>query len=295
VDDDDHRFEPQTVASRSEGILVNRVEAVLIIVAAAAITVSAMLLIRRRAPDGSYLSDGDRASGVFGMLSTGFALLLGFVVFLAFTRYDDARTGAETEALTVVELFQAAQLFPDDVKGRLSGEITCYGRSVVDLEWPAMESGAEFVSINPWILALFETLETVEPESNSEQSAFDEWLGLREALDEARRDRLHSAEGIVPPPIWIVLFFLAGILLVFMLFFADSGERAVVQGFLMGSVTTVVVATLLTLGVLNRPYSPDFGGIRPVAMERALVTLGNARDALELSDPIPCDASGRAP
>ena len=274
--------------------MANRFEAALIIIAAAAITVSAMLLIRRGAPDGSYLSDGDRASGVFGMLSTGFALLLGFVVFLAFTRYDDARTGAETEALTVLELFQTAQLFPDDVKGRMSGEITCYGRSVVDLEWPGMESGAEFVSINPWILALFESLETVEPQSNSEQSAFDEWLGLREALDEARRDRLHSAEGIVPPPIWIVLFFLAGILLVFMLFFADSGERAVVQGFLMGSVTAVVVTTLLTLAVLNRPYSPDFGGIRPIAMERALVTLGNAREALELSDPIPCDASGRA-
>ena len=117
-----------------------------------------------------------------------------------------------------------------------------------------------FTSINPWIISLFETLQTVEPESNSEQSAFDEWLGLREALDESRRDRLHSAEGIVPPPIWLVLFFSAGILLVFMLFFADSGERAVTQGFLMGSVTAVVVATLLTLAVLSRPYSRGYGG-----------------------------------
>jgi hypothetical protein len=272
---------------------MNLSRAALVIIAATGITVVAMLLIRRRAPDGSYFSDGDRASGVFGMLSTGFALLLGFVVFLAFTRYDDARTGAETEALTVVELFQAAQLFPDDVQGTLSGELICYGRSTVALEWPAMESGAEFVSINPWVLALFETLVTVEPVSNSEQSAFDEWLGLREALDEARRDRLHAAEGIVPPPIWLVLFFSAGILLIFMLFFADSGERAVVQGFLMGAVTAVVVATLLTLGVLSQPYSRDFGGIRPTAMQRSLVTLENAREALDLSDPIPCDASGQ--
>jgi hypothetical protein len=136
-------------------------------------------------------------------------------------------------------------------------------------------------------------VQTVEPVTNSEQSAFDEWLGLRETLDEARRDRLHSAEGIVPPPIWVVLFFIAGILLVFMLFFADSGEGAVVQAFLMGSVTAVVVATLLTLGVLNRPYSPDFGGIRPTAMQRSLVTIEKAREALNLSDPIPCDAAGR--
>ena len=47
-----------------------------------------MLLVRRTAPDGSYFQDGDRAAGVFGVLSTGFAILLGFVVFLAFSSYD---------------------------------------------------------------------------------------------------------------------------------------------------------------------------------------------------------------
>jgi hypothetical protein len=265
----------------------------LVITVATGVAIAAMLLVRRRAPDGSYFSDGDRASGVFGMLSTGFALFLGFVVFLAFTRYDDARAGGQTEALTVIELFQSAQMFPEDVRGTLSGEVICYGRSIVGLEWPVMESGAEFTSINPWILSLFETLQTVEPVSNSEQSAFDEWLGLREALDEARRDRLHSAEGIVPAPIWLVLFFTAGILLVFMLFFADSGERAVTQALLMGSVTAVVVATLLTLGVLNHPYAQGYGGIRPTAMQRSLVTLEEAREALSLSDPIPCDDVGR--
>jgi hypothetical protein len=272
---------------------MTRLTAALILVAATAITVAAMLLVRRRAPEGSYFSDGDRASGVFGMLSTGFALLLGFVVFLAFTRYDDARAGAQAEALTVVELFQTAQLFPSEAQGPLSGQLICYGRSVVDQEWPAMESGTAFTSINPWILAMFQTVATVEPVSNSEQSAFDEWLGLREELDAGRRDRLHAAEGIVPTPIWVVLFFTAGILLVFMLFFADSGERVVVQGFMMGAVTAVIVATLLTLGVLNRPYSPDFGGLQPTAMQRTLGTLDNAREALNLSDPLPCDGSGQ--
>ena len=114
-----------------------------------------------------------------------------------------------------------------------------------------MESGAEFGSINPWILALFETLVTVEPESNSEQSAFDEWLGLGRRWTNLAAIVSTRLKASFPPPIWFVLFFTAGILLVFMLFFADSGERAVVQGFLMGAVTAVVVATLLTLGVLN--------------------------------------------
>jgi hypothetical protein len=57
---------------------MNIVWATLIIVVVTAIAVTAMLLVRRRAPDGSYFNDGDRAVGVFGVLATGFAVLLGF-------------------------------------------------------------------------------------------------------------------------------------------------------------------------------------------------------------------------
>ena len=68
--------------------------AALIVVVVAAVAVTAMLFVRRRAPDGSYFEDGDRAAGVFGVLATGFAVLLGFVVFLAFESYDTSRSGA---------------------------------------------------------------------------------------------------------------------------------------------------------------------------------------------------------
>ena len=71
-----------------------------------------MLFVRRTAPAGSYFEDGDRAAGVFGVLATGFAVLLGFVVFLAFESYDTSRSGAEAEAQTVALQFQTAQLLP---------------------------------------------------------------------------------------------------------------------------------------------------------------------------------------
>jgi hypothetical protein len=264
----------------------------LIIVGVTAAMIVAMLLVRRGAPEGSRFKDGDRASGVFGVLATGFALLLGFVVFLAFTKYDDSRSGAEAEALVLVQQFETAQLMPRDVRARLSGELVCYGRSVVGREWPAMRSSTEITPINPWAVALFRTLETVEPRAASEQSAFDGWLSQTNTREEARRDRLHAAEGIVPLPVWLVLFFSAALIFVYLLFFADSGESAVVQGMMAGSVTAVVVATLLMLGGLNRPYDQDIGGLRPVAMQRSLAILDEARATLEMDDPLPCDATG---
>jgi hypothetical protein len=108
-----------------------------------AVAVAAMLLVRRRAPDGSYFSDGDRASGVFGVLATGFTLLVGLIVFLAFTSYDDSKTGAESEALAVVQHIETAQFLPPAARGKLSGELICYGRSVVGQEWPRLETGSE--------------------------------------------------------------------------------------------------------------------------------------------------------
>src|SRR5215212_7017097 len=103
----------------------------LIVAVCAAVAIAALLLVRRGAPDGSYFHDGDRASGVFGVLATGFSVLLGLVVVLAFTSFDASRSGAETEALTLSQQYETAQFMPPRVRARLGGELVCYGRSVV--------------------------------------------------------------------------------------------------------------------------------------------------------------------
>ena len=265
----------------------------LIIVAAVAAMVVAMLAVRRRAPEGGYFNDGDRAAGVFGVLATGFALLLGFVIFLAYTQYDGSRAGAEEEALTVVQLFETSQLMPTDSRAELAGGLECYARSVISAEWPAMESGDANVDINPWGLSLFRSIQSIEPVSASEQSAFDAWLGQNNARQEARQDRLHAADGVVPLPVWAVLILTAIVVLGYLLFFADHGERAWIQALLAGSVTAVIVASLLVLSSLNRPYERDVGGSTPAAMERTLEIIGAGRAALGLDEPAPCDATGQ--
>ena len=156
---------------------MNIVIAIVIIVAVSAAAVAAMLIVRRNAPDGSYFHDGDRAAGVFGVLATGFSVLLGFVVFLAFASYDEARTGAEQEALITAQQVETAQFFPAPAAGELSGELVCYARSVAGVQWDRMQAGTLGEDLNPWGAAMFRTLRTVQPQTATEQSAFDEWLG----------------------------------------------------------------------------------------------------------------------
>jgi len=263
-----------------------------ILVFATALAVSALLLVRRGAPDGGYFHDGDRAAGVFGVLATGFAVLLGFIVFLAFASYDQSRAGAEVEALTVLQQYETAQFLPDDVTPDLSAELVCYGRFVVYREWPLMKSGDLNDQLNPWGIALFQTLSDVEPESNAEQSAYDTWFGQTSDREAARQDRVHGAEGIIPISLWIVLFLSAAVIFVFMLFFADSGERPVVQALQIGSVTLVMVATLLLINILNSPFHSGSGGLTPVAMERTLNILEGELAGVGNRGPLPCSETG---
>jgi hypothetical protein len=272
---------------------VNLVVGILVVAGAAVLTIAAMLLVRRRAPEGSYFSDGDRASGVFGVLATGFSVLLGFIIFLAFTSYDQSRTGAETEALVLLQQVETAQFFPPEVASELTGQLVCYGRRVVTTEWERMEAGTGTRDLNPWGVALFTTVQEHEPESASEQSAYDKWLEQTSTREEARRDRLHGAAGIIPTPLWIVLLFISGVIFVYMLFFADRGERAKTQALLMGSVTVVIAAMLLLLAFLDRPFHEGVGALDPVAMERTLETVDEALAAIGAEVRIPCDAEGR--
>ena len=177
---------------------MNLLLGIAIIVVADALAIAALLFVRRGAPEGSYFSDGDRASGVFGVLATGFAIFAGFVIFLAFTTYDDTRSGAEAEALAVIQQYETAQFLPVPIKDEVTGQLECYGRYVVHQEWPRMESGTIGDTINPWALALFRSLKAAQPEAATEQSAYDKWLDQTSVREAARLDRIHGAVGHHP-------------------------------------------------------------------------------------------------
>ena len=272
---------------------MNLVYGFLIVVAAVGVSVAVMLLVRRRAPEGSYFANGDRASGVFGVLATGFSVLLGFIIFLAFTSYDQSRTGAEAEAQTVFEQIETAQFMPRAAVRPLTGELVCYARSVVGPEWDRMGAGTQGDALNPWGVALFRTLRGVQPVSAAEQAAYAKWLDQTTDRQDARRDRIHGAEGVIPTPLWIVLFAISAVIFVFMLFFADRGERALTQALLMGSVTAVITMMLLLLAFLDAPFGTGVGALQPVAMERTLRTADAALATIGDTVPPPCDAEGR--
>ncbi|RYP89084.1 DUF4239 domain-containing protein [Nocardioides guangzhouensis] len=271
---------------------MNLVVGLVVTVLVTALTVTAMLLVRRRAPEGSYFTDGDRASGVFGVLATGFSVLLGFIIFLAFSSYDDSRSGAEDEAVIVVQQVETAQFLPAGAGDELTGQLVCYARSVVATEWPAMADGTQGDKISPWGAVMFRTLKGVDATTSAEQSAYDRWMDQTGDRQQARQARVHGAEGIIPSPLWLVLFIVAGVIFGYLLLFADPAEGAVTQGVLMGSVTVVLTLLLLLLVFFDHPHGDGVGRLHPTAMERTLHQIDDEIAATGITVDPPCDADG---
>jgi hypothetical protein len=76
------------------------------------------------------------------------------------------------------------------------------------------------------------------------------------------------------------------------LFFADRGERAVVQALLMGTVVSVIVTMLILLQFLDNPFHGGVGSLRPVAMERTLLIIDEEVQVSGQDETLPCDTRG---
>src|SRR5215203_3929032 len=72
--------------------------AALIILGVAALSAAGMLLVRRRAPAGTFFNDPIPGGAVYTVAGTAYMVILAFVFFIAFESYGGAKSDAEDEA-----------------------------------------------------------------------------------------------------------------------------------------------------------------------------------------------------
>jgi hypothetical protein len=260
----------------------------LIVLVAVAGSVGLMYAARRATKSEALLADTTHGSGIFGMVGTGYAVLLAFVILVAFQGYNNARDGAEKEAVAVTEMSRSGRFFAEADGRALQENLACYGRAVVGYEWPAMDDGQSSQVVEGWVIRLADTYSAIDLADATQEAAFSQLLEQRDERVDGRRERLGEARDVVPDPVWFILAIggLATILCV--LVFTSRRERFLVQGALMGMVAATVVAGLLLVWILSHPFEGKAGSVKPVEMERSLATMDEENPGLAP----PCDAAG---
>jgi Protein of unknown function (DUF4239) len=260
----------------------------LVVVVSVAASVALMLAVRRFARTETFLADSTRGSGIYGMVGTAFAVVLAFVVLVAFQSYNSAKAGAEAEAVAVLEQFRTAEFFPAAQRDELQGELLCYARAVVHYGWPRMRDQRRSSEVQRWVGKLKLTFLTLDVQTPKRQAAFRQLLVEKDERTRGRRERLSEATPVITSPVWFVLVVGGLINIAFVLLFTARRESALVQGSLMAAVTAMVVTGLMLVWVLDHPYENRAGGIEPAEITRTIASMHQEHPGLVT----PCNRNG---
>ena len=262
-----------------------------ILLVAVALALGGLVLARR--VEGGWWKDPGRAAGVLGAARGPFAVILAFVIFIAFQGFNDARHDADQEASATRRLFKESDLLEGLVRPQIQANLLCYARGVIKLDWPAMRDGTSSEEVDDTAALLDDQLHIVHSGGGT-GPAIDAIFADSAARDEARADRVAEAEGEIPGPVWIVLVLGAIGVLTYVILFADPGERMISQAVMVASVTVVIVGGLILIWFLSHPFRDEMGSIKPTSMERTLNELQtDPTFRRESSLPLHCDADGR--
>ncbi len=265
---------------------------VLIIAVSTLIAVGIMLALRRVAPAGSYVRDSDRSSGVFGFVGTAFAVLLAFVIFLATETYTNAKTEAGHEADALLNQYEVAGVLPSADRDLIRGQLICYGRAVINDEWRLMRHSKQSTRVDNWALLIDHAAAAAQVTDMRADDGLARFFEETTVREQGRSGRLQESDGSVPSPMWLMLILGSVCLVGYMLFYADSSERAIVQAAQIGVVVAMVVTSLLLIDFLDHPFRNTTASIQPGDM-RSSVQAMERDGGSGLS--LPCDAGGRGP
>ena len=225
--------------------------------------------IRRRWPS---LAEGDHnevVGFIIAVVGVIYAVLLAFVVIVAWENYASAERIVGQEASTLRGLYRESAAFLDETQEELHLLVRQYADEVVELEWPAM---AEGVPGDPRAGAVFDEMAETLASVQVTTPAQEEFLGAEaerlSQLVSLRSQRLDYADRTIPGVLWTALIVGGVVTIGFALLFGL--QRAVLHSLMLGSLAALVGVLLFVAMEMDRPFAGGVA-IQPEPFERVLV------------------------
>ncbi len=181
------------------------IAAVLIVSLAMLIAAGGFRLALRVRPGFRGEEATDVKSVYFSMVGVLYAILLAFVVVVAWEQFNAAEEATHTEATRMSNLMRDAGAFPDADRQQVRSAIMTYAEAIVEHEYPAMSEGRT----SPRGAAAYERIWTefygVDVKEEPAVTFYAESLERLNELGEARRLRMLASRSTIPLPLWVLL------------------------------------------------------------------------------------------
>lgn len=206
-----------------------------------------------------------------------FGILLALLQVFATQHYSTARSEAQSEATTLVAMYDDLSLFPPHVRNPAHHELVCYMRSVIDQDWKAQERGGlseapDTVVRGDRLRSVRATLPTTTPREQNAYGRVTQEIG---DAGTAREQLLYLASPQIPTVLWVLVFVTASALM-FLIVSEFQSRRPLIHRAVLAAVALVLTFEIGSMSVLDHPFDP-VARIQPSALTRGLALLSAGR------------------
>jgi hypothetical protein len=246
---------------------------ILLLILFTALAMLGPLLVRRRVALERLRINNEVAGFKFATIGVLYAVLLAFVVIIAWERFHDAEKALAAEAGSAATVYRLAEGLGAEAAVAVRSGMSAYLKSVLDEDWPAMAAGHSHPATSRALSAVYHEVVHYRPADLHDADLQEDLLRELDRLTEARRERLVMAEGTVPGAIWFVLFLGALLVLAFTFFFGTP--NVVTQSLMTGVLAALIFSAILVIIAIDRPFT----GAVTVSQESIRAVLADAQSA----------------
>ncbi|MDD4179445.1 MAG: DUF4239 domain-containing protein [Candidatus Margulisbacteria bacterium] len=244
--------------------------AVCIVAIAVLFSIGGLFLVRSVMPIPKRKLHNDVAGPLFATVGVIYAVLLAFMVVIAWENFHAASNDVAKEANYIADIYRdtapLSPAFRDSVKTALKE----YVSDIVHDEWPLLAKGKRSEKVQAVQGRLWNLFSGYQPRTETEKIFFTEAVKKFNEACELRRLRLLDARASIHPVLWFVLIAGGLITISFIFFFGtENFGPHLWMGMLLAALIALALFTIMTL---DYPFTGDVS-IKPDTFRVILQTL----------------------
>ncbi len=226
-----------------------------VMIVAVALAIGGQLIVRRLSDHSELKKHHDVADPMLSIVGTLFAVLLGFMVANAMTRFEEARITVQQEANAVMDLFRIAEGLPQADAVKLRQDLRSYVTVVINDEWPRMAHKESSPQAMQLCDKIWSDCATFKPKEDAHNNLQQKMLDTVSQLSDSRRVRLYAMHNGLPISLWVVLF--AGGIATLSLTYLFGNQSMRLQILMTTIVSIVICLNMFLLASFDDPFSGD--------------------------------------
>ncbi len=187
---------------------------------------------------------------------TVYAIIAGFTILIAFTRYQELNNIISEEINCLGDVLDFTKYIQeqDYIKEQIIDNVRKYGVSVANDEWPNMVSGQPNQKTSVYLENIMDSINNINLANNKNSVVFELFVNRIKDLTTFRGNRLNKAKEPFPQLLVLILYVISIVFIVSV--FYTLTPNLLFQSIFLTSVVFVTSLVIQVVEDLGNPYKP---------------------------------------